>query len=345
MKDTKYFLAYLLPIAGCLGIYYGGYLAPGAFYVGFVALPILEFFLPASKNNHSEEEENERKENVFFDILLWLNLPLLYILVYFALYKFSMGQMNNIEALLAMLNVGVVAGTSGINVAHELGHRSNKFEQTISKLLLLPELYMHFFVEHNLGHHKNVATDADPASSRLGENIYAFWFRSVTQSWISAWHIQTDLLKKQKESFFSVKNEMLIFQIIQIGYLAAVTFFFSWKTTLFALGIALVGVLLLEAVNYIEHYGLRRKKIADGRYEAVLPKHSWNSDHELGRILLYELTRHSDHHFKSTRKYQVLRHFDESPQLPLGYPGSMWLSLVPPLWFKVMNKRLAAVNQ
>ena len=133
---------------------------------------------------------------------------------------------------------------------------------------------------------------------------------------------------------------MIQFQLVQLGYLALIGFIFGWAIIPFALGAALKGILSLETVNYIEHYGLRRKQLSNGHYERVLPKHSWNSDHEVGRIMLYELTRHSDHHFMASRKYQVLRHMDESPQLPMGYPGSMLLSLFPPLWFMVMNPRI-----
>ena len=130
---------------------------------------------------------------------------------------------------------------------------------------------------------------------------------------------------------------MIWFQLIQVAYLVGIGLYFGWSVVPFAIAIAIIGFLLLESVNYIEHYGLRRKKMASGRYETVKPHHSWNSNHEMGRIFLYELTRHSDHHFKATRKYQVLRHFDESPQLPWGYPASVLMAMVPPLWFRVMN--------
>ena len=133
---------------------------------------------------------------------------------------------------------------------------------------------------------------------------------------------------------------MLQAQLIQLLFVAGIFFMFGWLITLYFLAAATIGFTLLETVNYIEHYGLRRKRLENGRYEAVLPEHSWNSDHELGRIFLYELTRHSDHHFKATRKFQILRHFDDSPQLPFGYPLSMLTSLVPPLWFGLMNRRV-----
>jgi alkane 1-monooxygenase len=138
---------------------------------------------------------------------------------------------------------------------------------------------------------------------------------------------------------------MIIFQLVQLSYLFLVWYFGGLALLFSAILIAVVGFLLLETVNYIEHYGLSRKKIENGRYERVQPWHSWNSNHVLGRLILFELSRHSDHHFKANRKYQVLRHFDESPQLPYGYPMSMLMSFVPPLWFAIMNPRVKALEK
>jgi alkane 1-monooxygenase len=133
---------------------------------------------------------------------------------------------------------------------------------------------------------------------------------------------------------------MIWYQLIQVGYLLGVALIWNWNTAGFAIGIAVVGFLLLETINYIEHYGLRRARLANGRYEKVEAKHSWNANYELGRILLYELTRHSDHHYKANKKYQLLDHHDSSPQLPFGYPASMLIALLPPIWFKLINPRL-----
>jgi alkane 1-monooxygenase len=344
MKDAKYLLAYALPLSAYLGLYYGGLWSAGGFYVGFVFLPLYELFSSGSPDNDNTIDEKERSGLLFFDVLLWMNIPLLYGLIYYLFVQLTNGQISGYEVPLAVLSVGVVAGSSGINVAHELGHRQDKFSQILSKMLLLPELYMHFFIEHNLGHHKKVATVDDPATSRLGETIYAFWFRSVTGAYMSAWHLEAQRLKKIDVPTWSLRNNMIQFQILQFGYLSAVGFFFGWAMVIIAVLVAIGGFTLLECVNYIEHYGLQRKKLANGKYESVAPCHSWNSDHDLGRIFLYELTRHSDHHYKSTRKYQVLRHFDESPQLPYGYPGSILLALVPPVWFKVMHKKLGRLE-
>lgn len=326
-KEYKYLLAYLAPIAGFWGVWQGAWASPGAIYIAFFLIPVLEQVLPRSADNLSPKEETQQAGNRFFDWLLYLHIPVLYGLIAYALHVQATQDRALWELACMWLNVGLVVGAFGINVAHELGHRPGPADQAMAKILLLPALYMHFFIEHNRGHHKNVATDEDPASARKGEILYAFWLRSVWGSYRNAWKLE--------------KNEMLRFQLIQLVYLGGIWWYYHWAGLLFATGIAIVGFLLLETVNYIEHYGLRRKKLPSGRYEPVLPSHSWNSDHELGRIFLYELTRHSDHHYKATRKYQVLRHWDESPQLPFGYPASILMAMVPPLWFRVMDPLVA----
>ena len=325
-RDYKYVFAYVLPLAGLLGVHLGGAWSPGSIYVAFVLLPVLELILPASTDNHAAEEEESRTQSRFFDWLLYLNLPVLYGTIAYFLYVATTRELSGWETAGMVCNVGLLIGSIGINVAHELGHRSTRGEQLLAQALLLPGLYMHFFIEHNRGHHRHVATPEDPATSRRDQTVYAFWLRSVTLSYLDAWKLDSKLMVK--------------FQAIEVAYLALITFVFGWPGFWLAIGAAVFGFLMLETVNYIEHYGLQRRQTEQGRYEPVLPIHSWNSDHELGRILLYELTRHSDHHFKSTRKYQVLRRFEESPQLPTGYPACMLLSLVPPLWFRVMNPRV-----
>lgn len=340
LRDTKYFIAYIAPLAGYLGIYFGGIWSFGSIYIAFVLIPILEQILPKSDVNLPLEQEEKKAVSHFFDLLLYLNIPILYGLIAYLFNTLLKGGLENYEIVGMICNVGLIVGTCGINVGHELGHRTSKMEQTLGKILLLPALYMHFFIEHNRGHHKNVATPLDPASARLGESVYAFWVRSVTGSYLNAWKLENERLRKIGKSTFSWSNEMLRFQIFQIGYLSTVGFIYGWQMIGYAVGIAVFGFLMLECVNYIEHYGLRRNLLPNGRYENVTPQHSWNSDHELGRIFLYELTRHSDHHYKSTRKYQVLRHFEESPQLPLGYPASIIASLVPPIWFGMMNGKV-----
>ena len=240
--------------------------------------------------------------------------------------------------------MGLLCGTFGINVGHELGHRVNKFEQTLAKALLLTSLYMHFFTEHNKGHHKKVATPEDPSSARYGEMIYLFYFRTIIFSYVSAWHIANAEMRKKGKPVFFFQNEMVLFHLIQLSFVTIIFISFNWLVTVYFLLAALIGILLLETVNYIEHYGLQRKPAGNGNYERAMPVHSWNSDHIIGRLMLFELSRHSDHHYMASRKYQVLRHHDEAPQMPTGYPGMMLLSLIPPFWFWVMNKRVDKIN-
>jgi alkane 1-monooxygenase len=339
-RDSKYLLAYLAPLAGYIGLYLGGYWSAGSFYIGFVAIPVLELFLPQSPDNHAPEEEASRTKLRFFDWLLYLNLPILWGLVIYYFQVMATRTLSTGEIVWMTLNVGLVVGVLGINVAHELGHRSRRYEQWMSQAMLLSALYMHFFIEHNRGHHKHVATPADPASATQGQNIYGFWWTSVTGGYRNAWALERKRLKQAGLPFWSGHNLMVQFTAYQLAYLFLVGLVWGPAMVPFALAIAVVGFLLLESVNYIEHYGLRRQQLPSGRYEPVGPQHSWNSDHELGRIFLYELTRHSDHHFRASRKYQILRHFDESPQLPTGYPGAILVALVPPVWFAMMNHRV-----
>ncbi len=345
MKDLKYLSAYLLPLSVVLSIYAGGLWSFSTFVLAFIIIPTLEFTLPGTTKNFDEVEEESRLQSRFFDWLLWLNVPLLYFILGSYFFKISTGLLQTYELVGMTISVGLICGAIGINVAHELGHRQTWYDQMMSKTLLLSSLYMHFIIEHNFGHHKNVATDEDPASSRFGEYIYAFFIRSVRDSYLSAWHLEHQRLRKAGHKILSWQNQMIRFQVIQLIYLILIGWIFGWFAAVLAVVVGVIGFLMLETINYVEHYGLRRQKLDSGRYEKVQPHHSWNSNYVLGRIMLYELTRHSDHHFKAARKYQVLRHFDKSPQLPYGYPASMLLAWFPPLWFKIMNKEVEKYNR
>ncbi|MFN8672074.1 MAG: alkane 1-monooxygenase [Candidatus Sericytochromatia bacterium] len=309
-------------------------------FIIFFILPIFEQFIPKYESNYSDNEKKEILNERFYDLLLYFNVPISYLVVFLYVNSLLFDSLQLSELIGITLSVGTVIGACCINVAHELGHRKNKFENFLAKALLLPAFYMHFFIEHNRGHHKNVATPNDPASSRKGENLYQFWFRSIKGSYLSAWKIQLTLLEKNQQKFFSLNNEMLIFHIIKFFYLAFFYYFFGVYIASAVFIVGFLGILLLETINYIEHYGLNRELLPSGKYETVKPYHSWNSDFSLGRIMLYELTRHSDHHYLASKKYQTLDSYKGSPQLPFGYPASMVISFFPPLWFYIMDKRL-----
>ncbi|MFN8310721.1 MAG: alkane 1-monooxygenase [Chitinophagales bacterium] len=341
-RVLKYFSAFISVFVILVSITAGSYWVFFAPIYAFVMIPFFELFMEGSEENYSKAEEEVLKKDFKYDLMVWMIVPIQYTMWAIFLYRLHLGHLAMWEIAGLILAFGISCGVFGINVAHELGHRSTRHEQFLSKMLLLTSLYMHFFIEHNRGHHKNVSTDDDPASARYGETLYVFYFRSIFGGWISAWKLERERLAKLELPCYSYQNEMLVFQLIQFCVVAAIGLFLGWKIMLAFILAATVGALLLETVNYIEHYGLRRKKIDGAYYEKVLPVHSWNSNHPIGRMMLFELTRHSDHHYMANRKYQILRHFDQSPQMPTGYPGMMVLSLFPPLWFYVMHKHIAA---
>jgi len=241
--------------------------------------------------------------------------------------------------------MGLLCGTFGINIGHELGHRVNRFEQVLAKASLLTSLYMHFFIEHNKGHHKKVATPEDPGSARYNEAIYLFYCRTIFFSYLSAWKIGNAAARKNGYPKWHWKNEMVQAHLVQGLFVLCIYIFAGTLVTGYFLVAAFIGILLLETVNYIEHYGLQRRPMVEGGYERAMPWHSWNSNHLLGRLMLFELSRHSDHHYMASRKYQVLQHHPGAPQLPTGYPGSMLLAMLPPAWFYIMNRRIKALKK
>ncbi|MDX2285681.1 MAG: alkane 1-monooxygenase [Bacteroidia bacterium] len=341
-SDLKYLFAYLIPLLVGVSLYLRGPWVFLALAVVFGLVPVIESRLPADAENHPPEAEAARARSRFFDLLLYLNVPIQYGLLGYYLWIAAAQPLAAYEWAGMILTMGLACGVLGINVAHELGHRKPPHEQRMAQALLLTSLYLHFFIEHNRGHHRHVATPLDPATARHGEPLYAFWLRSVTGSFRSAWRLEAQRLAKAGRPAWTWDNQMLRFQLIQAACILGIFALGGWKAGLAFLAAAAVGFLLLETVNYLEHYGLERRMIRPGVYERVMPRHSWNSDQIIGRILLYELTRHSDHHHLASRKYQILRHEDESPQLPAGYPAMMLLALAPPLWFRVMDRKLEA---
>ncbi|PKP25036.1 MAG: alkane 1-monooxygenase [Bacteroidetes bacterium HGW-Bacteroidetes-2] len=336
----KYLWAYSIPTTTFIAIYFQGKASYFTVLFAFVIIPIFEILLPVDSRNATEEEEKQLAVSKIYDLLLYLNVPIVFGLLYYFLITASISNISAFEIIGLTLCIGILLGANGINVAHELGHRVSMFERILAKILLIPSLYMHFFIEHNLGHHVHVATAEDPSTAKYNQSLYRFWKQTVIGTYRKAWQIQRELNRRNQVKWYSTKNEMLWFTLIQFAYLAGIYYFFNLITVGIAISAAVVGFLLLETINYIEHYGLLRNRLPSGRYVRVDKIHSWNSNFILGRIILYELTRHSDHHYKSSKKYQTLKNHPESPELPYGYPTSMVLALIPPIWFQVMNKNI-----
>jgi alkane 1-monooxygenase len=334
MRYLKYLLAFVLPALAFLGFKWGNVFSYFTLLFAFGLIPYLEW---KWKPVHSNVQAESIKTRMWFKLLLYLTLPIQIILLY---YYFSAQLNPNVNAYTWIGNIsamGIMCGVFGINVAHELGHSTKFFDRLVARILLSTSLYMHFYVEHNKGHHKWIGTVQDPATARKNESLYAFWLRVIPGSYLSAWKISSNECKRKNQSL--IFNETFIYSIIQLILCVGI---FMWNpiALLSFLLVAILGAMLLETVNYIEHYGLTRKKVNENRFEQVAPEHSWNSDHILGRAVLFELSRHSDHHANPERPYQDLRSLDTSKQLPFGYPAMMVLALFPTKWFQLMNPLL-----
>lgn len=333
----KYSVVLVIPFLTGLAFFAHGIftLLPALFF--FVVVPLAELFLNADHTNFNEKEKAIRANDAFFDWFLYLLIPALFAVLVLFLLTISNPNLAADDFLGRIISMGVLCAV-GINLGHELGHRTNRFEQLLGELALLISLENHFLPYHNAGHHRNAATPKDPATARRNELVYTFWFRSQWSSYLQAWQFEFDKQQRNNRKRFSLHNRMVCYTIAQMSLLVMIFFGFGWQTMLAFTAAAIIGKLILETANYIEHYGLTRKMNADGKYERVMPEHSWNSDHILGRSIMLELSRHSDHHYKASKHYQLLDSFQESPQMPTGYPGMMIFSLFSPIWFKYMNK-------
>lgn len=343
MKALKYLAVLTLPLISLYSVHTYGWTTFLPLLYAFGFIPFIELFIKPDSSNVSSESEAALVNDRSFDVIVYVCAIFHF---GFFIYFFTGGLYERADTISWIGNtmaLGLMCGIFGINIAHELGHRTGKGDQFLSKTLLLTSLYMHFFVEHNRGHHRYVSTERDPASAPKNMSLYRFWLRSVFGSYISAWKLESDRLQKKRLPWW--RNSMIWFQLLQLGLCGIIFWLWGFSALTTFLLAALIGILLLETVNYIEHYGLRRKQLANGNYERAMPCHSWNSDHMMGRLMLFELSRHSDHHYLASRKYQILRHHDKSPQLPTGYPGMIILSFIPPLWFWIVHKQLAAFRK
>ena len=340
----KYVSPFLICILAWLSFSGNGIITYLPVLWAYIFIPVVELFLKPDNKNLEEAEEEVAKADPVYDYILYAVPVALYLLLFQFLASLQQDDLTTIDIIGRTLSMGLLCGVFGINVGHELGHRADKFERMLAKMLLLSSLYMHFYIEHNKGHHKRVATHDDPNTARENEWLFSFFIRSIGGGYFHAWQIANAEARKKGFSVIGFQNEMMRYTIVQLLFVLAIFFTFGLVITGYFLAATLIGILLLETVNYIEHYGLKRNEVIPGKYERAMPAHSWNSNHVLGRIMLFELSRHSDHHFLASRKYQVLKHHNNSPQLPTGYPGMMILAHIPPLFFYVMRKQMEQYN-
>jgi alkane 1-monooxygenase len=306
-----------------------------------ILVPLLDAVIGTDASNPPEWAVPQLEAARWYRWLTYLYLPLQYVGLLWAAQLVARGGLSGWEQLGLALTVGTVAGV-GINTAHELGHKRDKLERRLSKVALAQTGYGHFYVEHNRGHHSRVSTPEDPASARLGESFWRFLPRTVAGSVRSAWAIAAAAQRRRGRRVWSWRNDVLNAWALSAVLFGGIVAWLGVGVVPFLVVQAVFGFTLLEVVNYIEHYGLLRQRVANGRYERCRPTHSWNSNHLASNLVLYHLQRHSDHHANPTRRYQSLRHFDDAPQLPSGYALMICLAAVPPLWRRVMDHRVLA---
>lgn len=310
----------------------------------FIIIPVLDFIVGADAENPPDSALAHLENDLFYRWATYLYLPIQHLSLILACWLWVGGgwvDMAPIDKVGLMITVGGIGGIA-INTAHELGHKRARAEQRLSKVALAQTCYGHFFVAHNRVHHVHVATPRDPASSYLGESMWVFIPRSVIGGLRFAWRLEARRLARRGRSKWSLRNDVLNAWLVSAALFGILVAVFGVHVVPWLVGQAILGFYLLEAINYIEHYGLRRQRLPDGRYERVGPRHSWNNNTVIANLFLFHLQRHSDHHIHPLRRYQALLHADEAPQLPAGYATMLILAAFSPLWRRVMDPRVLA---
>lgn len=331
----------LIPFAGMGLMYWSGQQwtlwLPLVFL--YAAIPLLDYLFPNDRNNPPEQIVPQLEADAYYRILNHVTVPLHFVTLIGGAWFVASQDLGWFGLLGHSLMVGAISGF-GINTGHELGHKKNATDRLAARLVLAVPFYGHFQMEHNAGHHAEVATVEDSASARFGESIYKFSLREIPGGISRAWHLESKRLQRRGFHSLSWRNE-----ILQSYAVSALLF----GGLLLAFGPVILPFLLIQtafawwqltSANYIEHYGLLREKRSNGRYERCQPHHSWNANHIASNLLTFHLERHSDHHAFAARHYQSLRHFEDVPQLPSGYFGMFLLSYVPPLWYRVMDPKV-----
>jgi alkane 1-monooxygenase len=308
----------------------------------YVVAPILDWVLGEDRSNPPESAVPKLDADLYYRWVTYLLIPILWTAFIFGAWIYMRVDLPGHAVFALVLTVGFVGGFC-INLGHELGHKNTQLERWLAKIILAPTGYGHFFIEHNRGHHRDAATPSDPASSRMGESIYRFALREMPGAFKRAWALETDRLRRCEQAVWTLHNEILQPALITLLLWFGLSVWLGVGVLPFLLAVSLWGNFQLTSANYVEHYGLLRKERSPGRFEICQPHHSWNSNHIFSNWALFHLQRHSDHHAHPLRRYQSLRHLENLPSLPSGYFGMFMVAYIPPLWSKMMDRRLLAL--
>ncbi len=358
VKKYGYFIFLMPLVMPALSFYWGnlsGYHDFFAFLtllVVYILVPVLDLLLGKDPVNPSEEDVPNLSQEKFYRYLALSCLPLYFICLFSTGYLLiTWTELSILGQIGFVLSMGVVGGIIAINVGHEMIHKNTKLEKVAGGLLYSLVSYAGFIVEHIYGHHVHVSTPEDASSSRYKQSLYNFLPKAYVGNFKNAWKIQKKRLNKKGLGLLSSQNELIWYNLASVVAACLMGLFFTLLGSDFLLGAgfflaqSVVAFTLLEVINYIEHYGLHREIQSNGKYQRVNIEHSWNSNYFLTNMFLFQLQRHSDHHAYAARRYQVLRHHPESPQLPFGYATMFVIALVPPLWMAIMNPKVEAYYQ
>jgi alkane 1-monooxygenase len=310
----------------------------------YVLVPILDFVIGEDTSNPPESAIATLEADPYYRWITYATIPILWVAVIFNCIFLCSFTLSAMEWMATVITTGSVLGF-GLNVSHELGHKLQKIPRKIALINTALGAYGHFSIEHNRGHHRHVSTPEDPASSKMGENIYQFACREIPGAALRAWHLEADRLQRQHKSAWHFENEILQALCITLVVHGTLIGLYGIDMLVVLVPVSLWGAFQLTSANYVEHYGIQRLKTAQGSYESCQPHHSWNSNHLVSNLVLFQLQRHSDHHAYPGRSYQSLRDFPQLPRLPSGYFGMFFLAYLPPLWFRVMDPLLVKTLQ
>ena len=341
LNVARYALAYIIPGAAFVALALGGWWTWLAVLQGYVIFPFFDWVVPADSRNPVPGEERALSSHLGYRLLTASAIPIQIGLIVFGASVVTAPGTTMMEAIGGTVAVGVSSGAFGIVVAHELIHQ-RRVERWLSRVLMSSVIYAHFCVEHVQGHHVVVATPADPASARLGQSFYRFLIRTTIGGWLSAWRIEVSRLKRKGRAAMYPTNRVFQDVLVSAVLSAGAVLLWGWAGLIFFFAQSAIAIFQLEAINYIEHYGLQRREVSPGVYEEAGVRHSWNTNQRLTNHVLFNLGRHADHHNFAGRRYQLLRNEPRAPQMPAGYGTMMLLALFPPLWRRVMDPRAAA---
>jgi alkane 1-monooxygenase len=330
----------LMPAAHALGVATGMHDVAAWFplFVLFVLVPVLDRALGHDPSNPADARIADDR---WFAAPTLLAVPVQLGLLAWSADLFAHDPFGPLGELGWLLSHGVVGGVLAINTAHELVHKDTRVERAAGGVLLASVGYHGFKIEHVRGHHVHVSTPLDASSARYGESLWHFLPRALVRNTANAWRLEVARLRRAGHSVLSPRNEMLGWTFRWLAFALGALLIGGGRGLAFFLAQGLFAACSLEIINYIEHYGLERRRLPDGRYERTTHLHSWNSDFLLSNLLLYQLQRHSDHHETPRRRYQALLHHADSPQLPGGYASMFVLALCPPLWYRTIHPVLA----